>query len=198
MAGDLWILGLNCYDHDVAACLLRDGEIVVAINKERVTRIKHDQGFHKEAVDYCLDAAGIDLDRVDLVVRNSYILPVREMERHLMHHYQPAHFSRREREQAARYPLFLSESPKVVDVSHHLAHAYSAFAVSPFDEGAVMVVDGVGSYRADVTEPLPEADRARVATGDRRSRANPSPTTRFRAARSRRSARCGSSRRAAS
>jgi predicted NodU family carbamoyl transferase len=50
-------------------------------------------------------------------------------------------------------PLYLSKSDKVVTVSHHLAHAYSAFAACPFNEGVVMVVDGVGNYNSDVTEP---------------------------------------------
>ena len=58
----------------------------------------------------------------------------------------------KERNQAAKHPLYLSKSNKVVTVSHHLAHAYSAFAVCPFEEGVVMVVDGVGSYSADITE----------------------------------------------
>ncbi|MCC2098018.1 MAG: hypothetical protein KDJ29_14060, partial [Hyphomicrobiales bacterium] len=49
-----YILGINAYDHDVSACLLRDGEIVCAIEKERITREKHDTGFYQEVVDYCL------------------------------------------------------------------------------------------------------------------------------------------------
>jgi carbamoyltransferase len=155
---DLWVLGLNCYDHDVAACLLRNGEIVVAINKERVSRVKHDVGFHQDVVVYCLEAAGITLDRVDLIVRNCYVLPVGEMERQLAHCVEPDYFSRRDRKQIATSPLFLSESPRIRDISHHLAHAYSAFAASPFSEGAVMIVDGVGSYRSDVTEPVPDGD----------------------------------------
>jgi carbamoyltransferase len=58
-----------------------------------------------------------------------------------------------ERQQAAKNPLYLAKSNKVVTVSHHVAHAYSAFAVSPFEEGVVMVVDGVGNYCADIAEP---------------------------------------------
>jgi len=157
---DLYVVGINAYDHDVSACLLRNGEIVVAIAKERLTRIKHDTGFYQDPVDYCLDVAGIDLDRVDLVVRNSYVLPVGRMERTLAHHDTPGYMSRRDLEQAEEHPLWLTDSERVVTVSHHLAHAYSAFAVCPFDEGAVMVVDGVGSYREDVTEPVPESDDA--------------------------------------
>ncbi len=59
----------------------------------------------------------------------------------------------REREQTAKSPLYLPKTNKVMTVSHHLAHAYSAFAVCPFDEGVVMVVDGVGSYASDIKEP---------------------------------------------
>ncbi len=155
---DLFVLGINAYDHDVAACLLRNGAIEVAIGKERITRKKHAAGFFAEAVDYCLETAGIALDRVDLVVRNCYMLPVQEMERRLLCDHQAYHLPVRERKAAEASPLFLAEGAKVVNLSHHLAHAYSAFGASPFERGAVMVVDGVGSYRADVTEAVPAAD----------------------------------------
>ena len=154
-----YILGINSYDHDVSACLLRDGEIAFAIAKERITRVKHATGFYKEAVDYCLDAEGITLADVDLVVRNCYILPVEDMEQRLLGQDMPAFLSEEERELAPTDPLFRSSSDKVVTVSHHLAHAYSAFAPCPFDEGAVMIVDGVGSYSADVMEDYPAADK---------------------------------------
>jgi len=71
-----YVLGINAYDHDVSACLLRDGEIAYAIAKERITRRKHAAGFFQEAVDYVLKAEGITLEDVDLVVRNCYVLPV--------------------------------------------------------------------------------------------------------------------------
>ena len=145
-----YILGINAYDHDVSACLLRDGEIAYAIEKERITRQKHHGGFFQEVVDYLLQAEGITLDDVDLVVRNCYVLPVDELEVRMV--YQ-GDMPGRERAQTSKSPLYLSKSNKVVTVSHHLAHAYSAFAVCPFDEGVVMVVDGVGSYNSDIKEP---------------------------------------------
>ncbi|MCB1510259.1 MAG: carbamoyltransferase [Hyphomicrobiaceae bacterium] len=151
----IYVLGLNVYDHDVAACLLRDGEIAFAIEKERVTREKHATGFYQEVIEYCLQAEGIKIGDVDLVVRNCYILPVEEMEDRLMYQDAPNFLTAEEREQAASHPHFLSNSDKVITISHHLAHAYSAFAASPYDEGAVMIVDGVGSYCADVMEPDP-------------------------------------------
>jgi carbamoyltransferase len=144
-----YILGINAYDHDVSACLLRDGAIAVAIEKERITREKHASGFFQEVVDYCLAAEGISLDDVDLVVRNCYVLPIEDLEVRLL--YQ-GDMERKDRAQALSHPLYLAKSNKVVTISHHLAHAYSAFAACPFDEGVVMVVDGVGSYSCDVTE----------------------------------------------
>ncbi|HEY1476006.1 MAG TPA: carbamoyltransferase C-terminal domain-containing protein [Pseudolabrys sp.] len=145
-----YVLGINAYDHDVSACLLRDGEIACAIEKERITRKKHAGGFFQEVVDYCLNAEGITLDDIDLVVRNCYVLPVEELETRLI--YQ-GDISDREREQVTKSALFRPQSNKVMTVSHHLAHAYSAFAVCPFEEGAIMVVDGVGSYSSDIKEP---------------------------------------------
>ena len=149
----VYVLGLNAYDHDTSACLLRDGEIIFAINKERITRQKHDTGFFQDVVDYCLKAEGISLDDIDLVVRNCYVLPVPDLELRLVSEDVPEVMNDGERALAEKHPLYLSKSDKVVTVSHHLAHAYSAFAASPFKEGVIMVVDGVGNYCSDVTEP---------------------------------------------
>ena len=148
-----YVLGINAYDHDVSACLLRDGEIAFAINKERLTRKKHDGGFYQKVVDYCLAAEGISFDDIDLVVRNCYVLPVEDLELRMLSQYVPEVMDDQERIQAKHNPLYLSKSNKVMTVSHHLAHAYSAFAACPFNEGVVMVVDGVGNYSSDVTEP---------------------------------------------
>jgi carbamoyltransferase len=90
-----YILGINAYDHDTSACLLRDGEIAFAIAKERINRQKHATGFYRIAVDYCLNAEGITLDDVELVVRNCYIMPVEEMDRRLANHDMPATSARR-------------------------------------------------------------------------------------------------------
>ena len=147
-----YVLGLNAYDHDVSACLLRNGEIAFAITKERVTRQKHDTGFFQEVVDYCLTAEGISLEDVDVVVRNCYVLPVEDLEIRMVSQDVPEIMDDKERQQAEKNPLYLSKSDNVITLSHHLAHAYSAFAASPFDEGVVMVVDGVGSYSSDITE----------------------------------------------
>ena len=151
----VYVLGINAYDHDVSACLLRDGVIAVAITKERITRKKHDTGFYQAVVDYCLAAEGISLDDIELVIRNCYVLPVEDLETRMVSQDVPEVMNDKERIQAAGNPLYLSRSEKVVTISHHLAHAYSAFAACPFDTGVVIVVDGVGNYRCDVDENYP-------------------------------------------
>lgn len=153
-----YILGMNTYDHDVSVCLLRDGAIAFAVMKERITREKHASGFYKEAVDYVLNAEGITLDDVSLAVRNCYILPVEEMEKRLISFDVPNFINEEDRPIAEKDPLFLNRSDKAVTISHHLAHAYSAFAACPFEEGAVMIVDGVGSYRADAMDNDPASN----------------------------------------
>src|SRR3954467_10961680 len=102
-----YVLGLNTYDHDVSACLLKDGAIAFAVAKERITREKHTSGFYKEVIDYCLDAEGITLDDVDLIVRNCYILPVPEMEDRLMYQDMPGFLPEHERTEASKHPLYL-------------------------------------------------------------------------------------------
>src|SRR3954465_15979305 len=105
-----YVLGLNTYDHDVSACLLRDGAIAFAIAKERITREKHASGFYSEVIDYCLEAEGITLDDVDLIVRNCYILPVPEMEDRLVYQDAPGFLPEHERTDASRHPLYLNRS----------------------------------------------------------------------------------------
>src|ERR1043166_7307177 len=144
-----YVLGINAHDHDVSACLLRDGEIAYAIAKERITRRKHAAGFFQEAVDYVLAAEGIALDDVDLLGRNSCGLPVEDLETRLLSIGVPEIMDEKERQQARAHPLHLSRSNKVLTISHHLAHPYSAFAMCPFENGAIMVVDGVGNYRSE-------------------------------------------------
>jgi len=147
-----YVLGINAYDHDVSACLVRDGEIAYAVTKERVTREKHDGGFFDEAVDYCLEAEGITLNDIDLTVRNCYVMHVPDMEKRLKYEDMPEFLDSEARERVVRSRLTGPDTDKLITVSHHVAHAYSAFAVSPFDDGVVMIVDGVGSYAADVHE----------------------------------------------
>ncbi len=124
----VYVLGTGV-SHDGSVCLLKDGRIAVAIEKERVTRVKHDGGNDAAAIQYCLDAAGITLDDLTLVVQN-------------------ANFGRFERGNSffsGPRPFRDGMDLPIVTISHHLAHAYSALGTSPFAEPNILVVDGCGS-----------------------------------------------------
>lgn len=136
----MYILGLGGSLHDFSACLIKNGEIIVAIEEERITRQKHavnkemlqdaitsghvwklinqfDKDTLRKSVDYCMEAAGITMNDVDYVITtdsNAYLPYIRSLD-------------------------------NVVMMKHHLAHAASAYYTSGFDEAAVLVVDGRGS-----------------------------------------------------
>ncbi|MCI9844831.1 carbamoyltransferase [Flavobacterium pectinovorum] len=126
MNSPVYVLGTGL-SHNGSAVLLKDGRVCVGIEKERLTRIKHDGGNDNLAIQYCLDAEGIRLKDISLVV-------------------QCANFDIPDRNQYKGKRLF-AEVPdlKIIDISHHLAHAYSAVGTCSFSECAVMVIDGCGS-----------------------------------------------------
>ncbi len=148
-----YVLGMNKYDHDVSVVLLRDGVPIVGIPKERITREKWAAGAPDAAIGYCLKTAGIGLKELSAVVQNSYAMKVEDLEHALLSRDHDYHLPRHERELALGSTFF--RNPQLYTLSHHLAHAYSAFAMCPFDEGAVMVMDGVGQHRRDVQDAVP-------------------------------------------
>ena len=126
MQKPIYILGTGL-SHNGSAVLLKDGRICVAIEKERITRKKHDGGNDTAAIDYCLEAEGISLNDVALVV-------------------QCANFEVPERDRFHGARMFEGSAyPPLKSISHHLAHAWSAAGTCSFDECAIMVIDGCGS-----------------------------------------------------
>lgn len=126
MTKPVYVLGTGL-SHDGSAVLLKDGRVSVGIEKERVTRLKHDGGNDSAAIRYCLDAEGIALSDVDLVV-------------------QSANFEVPDRDRFGGARLLAgAEHPPLVSISHHLAHAWSAAGTTPFGDCAIMVIDGCGS-----------------------------------------------------
>ncbi len=151
------ILGVSCYYHDAAAALLRDGQLVAAAEEERFSRIKHDYGFPKNAIRFCLETAGIRGADLDYVV--FFEKPFRKLDRILATVLQTYPQSWKVfRESMITWMLdklwvgstLESElgipSSKVLYSEHHLSHAASAFLCSPFDEAAILTVDGVGEW----------------------------------------------------
>jgi carbamoyltransferase len=155
MTADL-ILGINAYHADAAACIVREGKLIAAAEEERFRRIKHWAGFPSQAIQYCLREVKVDLSDVTHVAvnRNSRANLLRKL-RYVALHRPNARllFERlRNRQQIARIPDELRPFPgrpfvgKIEYVEHHLAHLASAFFASPFQEAAVVSVDGFGDF----------------------------------------------------
>jgi carbamoyltransferase len=152
------ILGLSAYYHDSAAALVVDGRVVAAAQEERFTRVKHDSRFPAASVDYCLREAGLSPADIDHVV--FYEKPFLKFERLLETHLACAPSGFRSFRMAL--PLWIHEKLRLpeqmgrglggaytrpfVFVEHHESHAASAFFPSPFEEAAVVTLDGVGEW----------------------------------------------------
>lgn len=126
MSKPVYVLGTGL-SHDGSSCLLKDGRIRFAIEKERITRKKHDGGNDSAAIAYLLEAEGIGFGDLSLVVQNANF----------------GMFAGGNDWLEGARPL--TGDVPVLTISHHLAHAYSALGTSPFDEAAVLVIDGCGS-----------------------------------------------------
>ncbi len=157
------VLGVSAYYHDSAAALVDNGRIVAAAQEERFTRKKHDAGFPARAIDYCLAEAGITLGDVDFVT--FYDKPFLKFERLLETYlaFAPHGFKSfrmaiplwlREklfqkdllRREFIKYDPDFDWQNRLLFSEHHLSHAASAFFPSPFDEAAVLTLDGVGEW----------------------------------------------------
>lgn len=152
------ILGISAFYHDSAAALVRDGKIIAAAQEERFTRKKHDPEFPLNAVNYCLEAGGINAEQLNYVA--FYDKPLLKFERLLETYiaYAPRGF----RQFLMGMPLWLRQKlylPREIDkalqykykgryifIEHHESHAASAFFPSPFDQAAILTLDGVGEW----------------------------------------------------
>ncbi len=160
----MYVLGISAFYHDSAACLIKNGEIVAAAQEERFTRLKHDAGFPKNAINYCLEEAGISLHEISDVVY--YEKPLIKFERLIETYlaFAPKGFS----SFSSAIPVWIKEKlflkstlikelsnlcdscvdwrSKLLFSEHHLSHAASAFYPSPFESAAVLTIDGVGEW----------------------------------------------------
>ena len=158
------ILGISAYYHDAAACLVRDGEIIAAAQEERFTRKKHDSNFPVNAINYCLAEARITPSQVENVV--FYDKPFLKFERLLETYlaFAPKGFQ----SLVTALPIWLKDklfqktvitnalkdlwgkdidwAERLLFSEHHLSHAASAFFPSPFENAAVLTMDGVGEW----------------------------------------------------
>ena len=150
------ILGISCFYHDSAACLVADGEIISAAQEERFSRKKHDPGFPVNAINYCLKEAGINAGDLGLVV--FYDKPFIKFERILETalSYAPRGITQFIEAIPAwlKQKLWVTEiirkdldfNGKILFAQHHESHAASAFYPSPFKQAAFLTIDGVGEW----------------------------------------------------
>ena len=160
----MYILGISAYYHDSAACLIDDGEIIAAAQEERFTRIKYDANFPVNAITYCLAEANLKPDKIDYIV--FYDKPFLKFERLLETYlaFAPRGFQNF----VTSVPIWVKEklfqksliiktlrdiwgkeidwTERLLFSEHHLSHAASAFFPSPFNEAAVLTMDGVGEW----------------------------------------------------
>ncbi|MEK6846904.1 MAG: carbamoyltransferase [Nanoarchaeota archaeon] len=151
-----YILGISCFYHDSAAALLKNGEIVAAVQEERFTRKKHDTSFPVNAIEYCLKIQKISIEDIDYV--GFYEKPFLKLERLLSQHLQT--FPKSYKIFISNLPSWFNEKLRVVKIiknklkykgdiffiEHHMAHAASSFLPSPFKKAAIVTVDGVGEW----------------------------------------------------
>ena len=157
------ILGISAYYHDSAAAYIEDGVIIAAAQEERFTRKKHDPGFPSHAVHYCLSEAGVQLNDLDAIV--FYDKPLLKMERLLETYYafspkgllsfltaipvwlkEKMFLKRMLYDELFAIGKFDKKKVKLLFPEHHLSHAASAFYPSPYDDAAILTLDGVGEW----------------------------------------------------
>jgi carbamoyltransferase len=151
-----YVLGISAYYHDAAAALVRGGEIIAAAQEERFSRKKHDPRFPKNAINYCLGEAFIEPSELSAVV--FYDNPLLSFDRVVKNAVSVAPAGREQFIEACRAFLctkarlmddleeVLGERPNLLDTQHHMAHAASCFYPSPFEEAAILTIDGVGEW----------------------------------------------------
>ena len=152
----MYILGISCFYHDSAACLLKDGKIIAAAEEERFTKKKHDNSFPINAIEFCLKKENITTK--DIAYVSFYEKPILKFERILYQHIysfpkswktfvdtMPGWFSEKLRIQKLIRKK-LKYKGDIVFVKHHISHAASAFLPSPFDKAAILTIDGVGEW----------------------------------------------------
>lgn len=157
------VLGISCFFHDSAAVILKNGKLISAAQEERFTRIKHDPSFPKNAIHYCLKEASLSIDEIDKIIfyedpelkfkriRKSYINYFPKSISLFFKTFLSWFFVKRNITRRLQ-KLFESNFSKKLEkrifekIEHHRSHAASAFFPSPFEESAVLIMDGVGEF----------------------------------------------------
>ncbi|MGA9753838.1 MAG: carbamoyltransferase N-terminal domain-containing protein, partial [Desulfobaccales bacterium] len=153
------ILGINAYHADSSACIVKNGELIAAVEEERFERIKHWAGFPTQSIKYCLREAGVGIEEIDHIAMNRN--PKANLLRKIWFilRQRPSLAMIKDRAKNASTVIDIKKifarefavtedklNAKVSYIEHHVAHLASAFMVSPFEEAAVVSVDGFGDF----------------------------------------------------
>ena len=153
----MYILGISCYYHDSAAAILKDGQVIAAVEEERFSREKNDDGFPKQSIDYCMKEAGVATSELACIA--FYDKPILKFERLLDNYIASAprglysftdvipkwiHKRLWIKEEIKKH--LGDYRGKIYFPEHHMSHAAYTFFTSPFDEAAILTVDGVGEW----------------------------------------------------
>lgn len=160
----MYILGLNAYHGDSSACILKDGKLIAATEEERIRRIKHWAGFPIEAIKFCLKEAGISIEEVDYITISRD--PSANLQKKILHTIKKgvslntlvSRFTnsrkvsnvKEELSNALTIPTSKIKA-EVKNIEHHRSHLASAFFVSPFEEAALLSIDGFGDFTSTMT-----------------------------------------------
>lgn len=157
------ILGISCFYHDASACVVIDGKIIAAVQEERFTRDKHTSDFPVESIKYCLEEAGLSIDELDAIV--FYDKPLLKFERLLETYYafapkglisflkaipvwlkEKMFLKKQLLDGLKKVGEYDKKKVKFLFPEHHLSHAASTFFTSPYNEAAILTIDGVGEW----------------------------------------------------
>lgn len=168
---NIYILGISCFYHDAAAALIKNGELIAAVQEERFSRIKHDDSFPKRAIEYCLKHAGINANELDYV--GFYEKPILKFERLLETYIKTWPLGLKSFLTAMpiwfKHKLWiksiirekLNYNGKIYFIPHHLSHAASSFFLSKFSRSAILTLDGVGEW-ATTTYGIGQANKIKL------------------------------------
>ncbi len=152
---DSYVLGISCFYHDSGAALLKNGKIIAAAQEERFTRIKHDKSFPGNAINYCLEEGRLNINQLEAIVYYDYESWTIER---VLHNKQAIGNKGEALWENAKKSLYTklklphiirretNYSGNIYKTQHHISHAAGTFYPSPFNEAAILVVDGVGEW----------------------------------------------------
>ena len=153
----MYILGINAYHGDSSACLVKDGQVLAAIEEERFNRIKHWSGFPEKSINFCLEKYGLEINDLDYITTNSnffsniFLKISFSLNQLINPSFLLNQVIRKRKKTNLKNKIINSFNvkklfPKIINIDHHLSHISSSYYCSPFDESISLSIDGFGDF----------------------------------------------------